>query len=393
MFSEPLGTKSASIGQVSHNPQRFILLGGFLGAGKTTIVERLADWLKGRKLIPGIVSNDQADGLIDTAIGRQHSRTAVAEVTGGCFCCRAGELGKALERLTVESRPDVFIAEPVGSCTDLMATVVLPIQQIYAVPLMLAPMSVLIDAARLAAAVLPDGRTTGARRGFSADVQYIFDKQLEEAEILVLNKVDLVSKPKLKVLRSWLEQSYPGKPIHGVSTVTGEGLEAWFECLLTEQSGPATLMEVDYERYGVGEARMGWFNATLGLHATSNPLDANAVLLELAAAIQQDLEADGVELAHFKMSLSSKNGEMAVVNAVRNGERAALSRRSTEKVMVAELLINLRAEAEPELLDRWVSAHVDRQHKKWRAVWKQRAFFKPGQPQPTYRVTVLEGRA
>ena len=374
------------------NPQTFILLGGFLGAGKTTAVERLAGWLKGRDLIPGIISNDQADGLIDTAIGRSHSRTAVQEVTGGCFCCRAGELGAALARLTVENRPDVFIAEPVGSCTDLMATVVLPIQQIYTAPLEIAPMSVLVDAARLAAAVLPDGRAAAAKRGFSADVQYIFDKQLEEAELLVLNKVDLISKPKLKALRSWLEQQYPGKPLHGVSTVTGEGLEAWFECLLTQKSSPATLMEVDYERYGVGEARMGWFNATLGLHATGNPLDANVVLLELAAAIQQDLEADGVELAHFKMSLSSKNGEMAVVNAVRNGEPAGLSRRSAEKVMVAELLINLRAEAEPELLDRWVSAHVDRRHKKWRAVWKKRAFFKPGQPQPTYRVTSLTGR-
>ena len=137
---------------------------------------------------------------------------------------------------------------------------------------------------------------------------------------------------------------------------------------------------------------MGWFNATLGLHATNKPLDGNAVLLKLAAAIQQDLEADGVELAHFKMSLSQRDGALAVVNVVRNGELAALSRKSSGKVMVGELLINLRAEAEPEQLNRWVSAQVDRANQAWRAVWKKREFFKPRQPQPTYRVTELAGR-
>ena len=259
-------------------------------------------------------------------------------------------------------------------------------------------MSVLMDAGRLAAAVLPSGAGSpsgqrhGSGRGFSADVQYIFDKQLEEAELLVLNKVDLLSKPKRKAVIAWLEAAYPGKPIHAVSTATGEGLEAWFEVLLAQQSGPSALMEVDYERYGIGEARMGWFNGAVGIHARGKPLDGNAVLLKLAAGIQKDLEADGVQLAHFKMSLSRQGGELAVVNAVRNGEPAALSRRSTEKFMVAELLVNLRAEAEPEQLDRWVSAHVDHPRKEWHAVWKKRAFFKPGQPQPTHRVTQLPAR-
>ncbi len=311
------------------------------------------------------------------------------QVTGGCFCCRAAELGEALGRLAQEARPDVFIAEPVGSCTDLMATVLLPIQQIYAQPMDIAPMSVLIDGARLAETVLAKSHLAGRRRGFSADVQYIFYKQLEEAELLVLNKVDLLSKPKVKRLKAWLEEHYPGKPVHVVSTVTGEGLEAWFTQLLATVSGPGQLMEVDYERYGAGEARMGWFNATIGIHAASQPVDGNALLLDLAKGIQRDLEADGAELAHFKMSLSQRDGELAVVNAVRNGEAAALSRRAAGKLMVAELLINLRAEAEPELLNRRVSEQIDRPHREWRAVWKKRAFFKPGQPEPTHRVTTL----
>ena len=42
---------------------------------------------------------------------------------------------------------------------------------------------------------------------------------------------------------------------------------------------------------------MGWFNATIGIHAASKPVDGNALLLQLAKGIQRHLEVDGVALA------------------------------------------------------------------------------------------------
>ena len=90
----------------------------------------------------GIITNDQAAGLVDTALleelnwpvlGPKRSGDAatfrlvsIGEIAGGCFCCRSESLVEALGRLTTESQPEVFLAEPVGSCTDLVATVTLP---------------------------------------------------------------------------------------------------------------------------------------------------------------------------------------------------------------------------------------------------------------------------
>jgi hypothetical protein len=119
--------------------------------------------------------------------------------------------------------------------------------------------------------------------------------------------------------------------------------------------------------------------------------------MELAKDIQADLERAGAELAHFKMSLGSRAGQLseaptggfAVVNAVRNGVPAALSQRSALKLLAGELLVNLRAEAEPELLDQLVSNHLSKSRPEWHVVWKHRAAFKPGQPKPTHRVTSL----
>ena len=82
--------------------------------------------------------------LVDTASAAE-TQAAVREITGGCFCCRAGELQAALPDLQKKARPDVFLAEPVGSCTDLVATVLLPLEQVYKTGLRRAPMSVVLD--------------------------------------------------------------------------------------------------------------------------------------------------------------------------------------------------------------------------------------------------------
>ncbi len=104
---------------------RYIMIGGFLGAGKTTAVMRLAERLRDQGLRVGLITNDQSTGLVDTALLRNQGFDVV-EIAGGCFCCRFDSLSEAAERLTEDARPDVFIAEPVGSCTDLVATVSYP---------------------------------------------------------------------------------------------------------------------------------------------------------------------------------------------------------------------------------------------------------------------------
>ena len=123
---------------------RLILLGGFLGAGKTTLLAQATARLTSRGRRVGLITNDQAADLVDTAI-LQASDAAVEEISGGCFCCRFGELVGALERLCQAEAPDVLFGEPVGSCTDLSATVLQPLKEQYAERFQVAPFSVLVD--------------------------------------------------------------------------------------------------------------------------------------------------------------------------------------------------------------------------------------------------------
>ncbi len=440
----------------------FVLIGGFLGAGKTSAMTALADFLLKSGKRVGIVTNDQAGGLVDSRSvqssggkavrskkkGPQEQQGAVTtrEVTGGCFCCKADELVGVLKEMELSRKPELFLAEPVGSCTDLMATVLLPLRRIYGKEFTVAPMCVLVDAVRLAgiygissrSALAPmagsvdadRGRsdhnirsvgapdTMGSKKGFSKEVRYIYLKQLEEAEILVLNKVDLLSAEERVALREKVQELY-GKRVLEVSTLTGEGMAEWFKILTSEVSAPKRLMEMDYEEYADGEAMLGWYNATLALNAVKGPVDGNKLLLNWALAIQADLEAVGAEIAHFKMSLgcgmaappisraglpANKSADvkevvladgrdahvtLAVVNAVRNGTAAALSRKLKWKVAAGELLVNLRAEAEPALLETIVRKHLVSGNASVRLTWVEQAAFKPGKPQPTHRVTEL----
>src|SRR3982750_2223384 len=125
-------------------PARYIMIGGFLGAGKTTAVGKLARRLSDEGYRVGLITNDQGRNLVDTTMLRAQG-FATEEIPGGCFCCRFNSLVDAAERLTESTRPEVFIAEPVGSCTDLAATVTYPLRRMYQDNFTVAPISVLVD--------------------------------------------------------------------------------------------------------------------------------------------------------------------------------------------------------------------------------------------------------
>src|SRR5438552_3128906 len=96
------------------SPIRFIMLGGFLGAGKTTAIARLARHYQSQGQKVGIVTNDQATDLVDTNSLRAQGFD-VGEVPGACFCCNFNKLTETVEHLEKSARPDVVLAELVGS--------------------------------------------------------------------------------------------------------------------------------------------------------------------------------------------------------------------------------------------------------------------------------------
>ncbi|MDB6064726.1 MAG: Cobalamin biosynthesis protein [Pedosphaera sp.] len=362
---------------------RYIMIGGFLGAGKTTAVAQLARQLSSKGLRVGLITNDQGSDLVDTAMLRSRG-FATEEIPGGCFCCRFNSLVDAAHKLTAATRPDVFIAEPVGSCTDLVATVTYPLRRMYGDDYSVAPLSVLVDPVR---AMRIFGLESGGK--FSEKVIYIYRKQLEEADLIVINKAELLGAENLERLQDALAKEFPGKEILYASARTGEGLAEWFGRINGADQPDGRAMAVDYEIYTEGEALLGWLNATVQL-ASAAGFDANGLLRELAGDIQARLNQEGAEVAHLKMTVSPDEGlgDIAAINLVRNDFVPELSLALPDNVTSAQLIINLRAEGAPEKLKAAVEealAKTGRANSQLTLRLDHLEHFRPGKPQPTHR--------
>jgi G3E family GTPase len=358
------------------------MIGGFLGAGKTTAVARLARRLTDQGQRVGLISNDQSSGLVDTAILRSKG-FPVEEIPGGCFCCRFNSLLEAADKLDRTSRPDVFIAEPVGSCTDLIATVSYPLRRIYGDRFEVAPMSVMVDPTRAA-------RILGLEKGpqFSEKVIYVYRKQLEEANIIVVNKCDAIAEPLRERLVAALEKSFPRGRVVCCSAKEGAGLDAWFDTIdqTSPDNGPA--MELNYDLYAEGEALLGWLNCTVRL-ASDAPFDANQTLLHLARDIRDRIAVKGHEIAHLKMTLDSEDGtgSLSVVSLVRSDGEPDLRESLLDKVDGGALIVNLRAEADPEFLKIVVDEAIAAIPGGLRAKMEHMDRFRPARPQPLHRMS------
>jgi CobW/HypB/UreG, nucleotide-binding domain len=366
-------------------PVRFVMVGGFLGAGKTTALARLARHYMGRGLRVGLVTNDQAQDLVDTNSLRAQG-FPVQEVPGACFCCKFDELVARAGDLQEAERPDVILAEPVGSCTDLVATVVQPLKALYGGRFDVAPYAVLFKPSH----GLRILRNEGA--GFSPKAAYIFRKQLEEADAIVVNRADELSPDAVRELKGLLADQFPGPPVLVVSAKTGVGFDAL--TALLDQHGPfgRKLLDIDYDTYAEGEAELGWLNASAHLTAPT-PFAIDAILKAVVGRLRDAMGRLGGEVAHLKVIGLEEGGAFGVANLVSSSTEPELSLPSHAEAREADLIVNARVAADPAALEREVRLAVQEACDRAGVAvsFRQSQSLRPGRPTPTHRYATVAG--
>jgi G3E family GTPase len=363
------------------HPTRFVLIGGFLGAGKTTTIARLARTYVDRALKVGIVTNDQATDLVDTHTLRS-AGFGVGEVAGSCFCCNFNGLTDVVAQLTAREPLDVIFAEPVGSCTDIMATVVRPLRQMYPDRFDLAPYGVILKPSHGRRILRNEPNT-----GFSPKAAYIFRKQLEEADFVIVNRIDELAPAEVEELVGLLHAQYPGVPTIRVSARTGQGFAALLEILDQRGEFGQRTMELDYDVYAEGEAELGWLNSSVRVTASA-PFSLDDLSLGIVQRLQQSLSSAGAEPAHLK-TFAQGNGHYSVVNLVSGDTPPVVSIASSGHARQANVIVNARVAIDPSVLQDHVTAGVRATCQAINAVadFLRTQSFRPGRPNPTYRIT------
>ncbi len=331
-------------------PVRLIFTGGFLGSGKTTALAALARDLVERGLRVGIITNDQSANLADTLIVRQmlgELGIPVEEVVKGCFCCKFDELIDQMDKI-LDHEPDILMGEPVGSCTDFVAAVANPIKIHYKEDFVFAPLSTMVDPQRVRELLLKETETT-----FPQEVAYLFNKQLEEADILLLNKIDLLSADEIKRYLAVLGEKYPQKEILAVSARQGTGMSEWLDRLLSSRPGAGTVLsQLDYAVYARAEAVLGWLNAAVKLSSDS-PLSPADVLRSMIVSIRDALKRRKASIGHLKMVVTG-GGQSMWANLTHLEAEPTVSEPRMEAVAGGTLIINARVHLSPEDLERIV---------------------------------------
>ncbi len=359
---------------------RFIMVGGFLGAGKTTALGRLARLYAAQGKRVGVVTNDQAHDLVDTNTFRNQG-LAVEEVPGACFCCRFDDLVSRVGSLQDSEKPDVILAEPVGSCTDLVATVIQPLKDLYGGRFQVAPYAVLFKPSH-GIRILKNQQSGG----FSPKAAYIFKKQLEEADAIVVNRIDEFEPAALEELTRLLGEQFPNTPVLRVSAQTGQGFDAL--AALLEQTGGfgRKILEIDYDTYAEGEAELGWLNATARL-TSAKPFDLDKLLTAILGELATVCRNLGGEVAHLKLIGMDDAGAFAVGNVVSNDTAAKLSLPSNITPREADLIVNARVAIDPAVLEAEVKKVVAAECAKAgvAAEFRTSQSLRPGRPVPTHR--------
>ncbi len=351
------------------------LVGGFLGAGKTTTILAAARRLDSLGLRTAIISNDQGQELVDALLVADAKRP-LGSVEGGCFCCKFDALVEQLDRLQGETVPDVIFAEAVGSCTDLSATVLNPLRRLHPDRFRLAPITVVVEPWAVGHLLLKPSHY------FSADLQYLFRKQLEEADVVLLNKSDASPATMIDEAAQALQGLNPAARVIRASAYTGLGLDEWLGKVRGTRPPGGLILDLDYGRYGAAEAQMGWLNARVRLEGggASPVAFLKRVLRRTAARLD-----DGGGCVHLKAFLRGPRGTVWAARAMSPGNPSLVLRGDLSSGPWL-LTLNLRALVDPREAQRIVENELrEASAPGFKATLEVLHRFRPASPRPTFR--------
>jgi Ni2+-binding GTPase involved in maturation of urease and hydrogenase len=347
------------------------LLSGFLGSGKTTAIQQAAQVLMRQGIKTGVITNDQGTALVD---GGWFKNLGIPnrEVVNGCFCCNYNALDDSITSLIETNGTEVVFAESVGSCTDIVATVLKPL--LHFRPNAQVTVSVFADA-RLLQMIL------GGNHSFSETVSYIYLKQLEEAGIIVINKIDLMDAVQLAALKKRVQEKYSGKILLYQHSLDESSIQQWLHTLAHCQ--PAAVLQslyIDYDTYAAGEASLAWADQLLEIVSPDNTALQQAE--DLVNTIFKEVNKQQYPIGHLKFLINDTikvSFTSAMDPAVVIQPAPAAS---------ATVLINMRVQTTPEILTRLIAGAVKEteQSSGCRIIVNSLSAFQPGYPRPAHRM-------
>jgi G3E family GTPase len=283
---------------------RFMVVSGFLGAGKTTTMIALADYLNKNYGEAAIIANDLGANLVDTQL-TQTSGSTVAEIASGCICYQMDNTIDQIRRLR-DKEHAVFVMSDIPGCgVGALDHVYHRLAKENSEEFILSPFAVIVDPERLRM-IMPQR----ADINLPEELVYLLKLQLEEADLVVLNKCDLLVPEEIDHYTNFLKEACPDIPILVISALKRTGIEELARHITTHQSALKNFSVRNNREFEEAEAKLTWYNRRVYFKTNDDSkIDCNTLVEDLIENVRTGLIERKRNIPHLKTFATSGNGD------------------------------------------------------------------------------------
>lgn len=329
--------------------KKFAVFSGFHGSGKTTTMIALTKYYAAHHGKAAMISNDLGDGvnLADHRLALLSGCNA-SEITDECICFCRDVLTGQLNRYYSDGC-ELVLSDIPGFGVGALEHVYHGLNKEFPNQYEFAPFT-----------VLAEPRTVELLRSATGgDMAHILDAQLMEADLIVLNKCDLISGEQAETYSLWLSRRYPEAQVIAISALKGDGLE---DLSLALRDATASLRhpDIDYEDSDLQSEMSSLSEHYLQYHATVCCLDfdGNAYLMDMAKRVQTQLLSVGGQIPHLKLLAWESEGDFGKVDLLGTGRPIEVAHRFSRPCTDIAVILNANAACPDQTLDRIITETV-----------------------------------
>ena len=333
---------------------RFMVVSGFLGAGKTTTMIALAEHMNKTFGETAIIANDLGANLVDTNL-TQTSGCTVAEIASGCICYQMDNTVDQIRRLR-DKDGAVFVMSDIPGCgVGALDHVYHRLATDNADEFTLSPFTVVVDPERLRM-IMPER----ADINLPEELVYLLKLQLEEADLVVLNKADLLAPEDVERYVDFLHAACPDIPVLVISALERTGIEELAEFIATHETALKNFSVRNTQEFADAEAKLTWYNRRLYLKTNDGgKIDCNAVVDDLIESIRMGLIEKKRNVPHLKTFATSGNGDFNKASLIGVDYDVEYAQQFLRPHKNLRMIVNARAVCESRPLARLMDDALD----------------------------------
>ncbi len=312
---------------------------------------------QGREGHSAIIANDLgAKNLVDADYTRT-ADVAINEITGDCICYVTEDLVTQIDRLAKDGA-NIVISDIPGAGVGALDHVYLTLKEDYPGRFELLPLTCLVDPMRLRMMLPGDARQD---INLPEEIRFLLNAQLLEADLIVLNKCDLIDEDEREADLEFIRKAYPDTPVMAISARTGEGIEELVDYLLTHKANALPRdLGLDSEEFDAAEAQMCWYNRRFfAKERDGKNIDFNAVVEDFMEAIRNGLIEAKRNVPHLKLFSAGEGDDFVKCSIVGVDYDLEFERKLQQEYTAIAIIVNARATCESETFGEIVEDAMD----------------------------------